>query len=609
MNQLQSSGVPEIYWPGLFSKLKDEVFDAGSYFQIVQRVDEDDNVIGYKALCINELDTNDPIGIFLIDHAWTYKVNEARQILLKYDQLVDRMCGLMNINVDEVDEEESQEKREELERAHKIDAILEKMWKFNQTYKLSTEKLSDDEREAIWYVMDEFGSSIRHNSNPTVEVKPFCYLPSKTMFSIMWPIKDLNQGDELTRDYVYGLKDPFLRKYRLIPWNDEEENEELIHAVNGDATYHEEPSLAYFQSGRQDETLADLANLDPATGVMEKQSDIKVFTDIEAVATHLTDSKFKIVDHLEEADIIFIKKHFKDFKSLYERNPRCLVNQFPYENVVTVKDLLAIVCRRVEDSSKWLPETYNLSYELAKFVSYFKQREEDELDNYWILKPWNLARSIDMTITNNLNQIIRSIETGPKIACKYISNPVLFTREIGSVKFDIRYIILLRSIEPLTIYTYNVFWLRFANKPYSLDSFDEYEKHFTVMNYKPVNLKQINYDEFIPEFEKQYSDFKWNDIQQKIFKMIRQVFEGASNEKHPKGIPNNPQSRAMYAVDLMLDWRQDANNNSKTIEPVICEMNFMPDCTRACKYHPNFFNDVFNTLFMDCLDHESVTQI
>lgn len=47
---------------------------------------------------------------------------------------------------------------------------------------------------------------------------------------------------------------------------------------------------------------------------MEKQSDIKVFTDIEAVATHLTDSKFKIVDHLEEADIIFIKKHFKDFK-------------------------------------------------------------------------------------------------------------------------------------------------------------------------------------------------------------------------------------------------------------------------------------------------------
>ena len=33
----------------------------------------------------------------------------------------------------------------------------------------------------------------------------------------------------------------------------------------------------------------------------------------------------------------------------------------------------------------------------------------------------------------------------------------------------------------------------------------------------------------------------------------------------------------MYAIDLMLDWRDDpVNNNSKTIEPMICEINFMP---------------------------------
>ena len=33
------------------------------------------------------------------------------------------------------------------------------------------------------------------------------------------------------------------------------------------------------------------------------------------------------------------------------------------------------------------------------------------------------------------------------------------------------------------------------------------------MNYKEFNLKQVNYGEFIPEFERQNSDFKWNDIQ------------------------------------------------------------------------------------------------
>lgn len=98
-----------------------------------------------------------------------------------------------------------------------------------------------------------------------------------------------------------------------------------------------------------------------------------------------------------------------------EKTPNVLINQFPFENVVTVKDLLAIVCRRVSDSSNWLPITYNLSYELTKFIQYYKQREGEGLDNYWILKPWNLARSIDMKVTDNFNQIIRSQETGPKV--------------------------------------------------------------------------------------------------------------------------------------------------------------------------------------------------
>ncbi len=103
---------------------------------------------------------------------------------------------------------------------------------------------------------------------------------------------------------------------------------------------------------------------------------------------------------------------------------------------------------------------------MPKFIEYFKLRKKENMDNHWILKPWNLARSIDTTITNNLNQIIRSQETGPKIACKYITDPVLFYREElnASVKYDIRYIVLLRSVKPLVIYTYKVFWLRFANK-------------------------------------------------------------------------------------------------------------------------------------------------
>ena len=78
-------------------------------------------------------------------------------------------------------------------------------------------------------------------------------------------------------------------------------------------------------------------------------------------------------------------------------------------------------------------------------------------------------------------------------------------------------------------------------------------------------------------------------------------------EKPPKGFCDNYQSRAMYAIDLMLDWREE--NNVKSIEPMICEINFMPDCTRACRYHPTFFNDIFNALFLDKLENNNIIKV
>lgn len=104
-----------------------------------------------------------------------------------------------------------------------------------------------------------------------------------------------------------------------------------------------------------------------------------------------------------------------------------------------------------------------------------------------------MARSLDTHITDNLDQILRLAVSGPKICQKYIERPVLFYREdlAAKVKFDVRYIVLLRSVEPLQVYAYERFWLRFANKPFELDHFDEYERHFTVMNYTATNLHQV----------------------------------------------------------------------------------------------------------------------
>ena len=39
--------------------------------------------------------------------------------------------------------------------------------------------------------MDEFGSSVRHNDSPNVKCVPFFYLPTQTMYSILWPVDDI----------------------------------------------------------------------------------------------------------------------------------------------------------------------------------------------------------------------------------------------------------------------------------------------------------------------------------------------------------------------------------------------------------------------------------
>lgn len=52
-----------------------------------------------------------------------------------------------------------------------------------------------------------------------------------------------------------------------------------------------------------------------------------------------------------------------------------------------------------------------------------------------------------------------------QVVSKYIESPVLFLREdVGNVKFDIRYIVLLRAVRPLKLFVYDVFWLRFSNR-------------------------------------------------------------------------------------------------------------------------------------------------
>lgn len=54
---------------------------------------------------------------------------------------------------------------------------------------------------------------------------------------------------------------------------------------------------------------------------------------------------------------------------------------------------------------------------------------------------------------------------------------------------------------------------------------------------------------------------------------------------------NDKRCRSVYGMDAMIE--------KDTFTPKLLEMTFSPDCNRACKYHPSFYNDILNCLYFD----------
>lgn len=581
--QLKASGVPEHFWPPLHRKLLNQEFDAGKVFTLVQIDYEGEERTEFdpksRALVTAEsgIYCHNSEHIYLIDHAWTFKVEEAKKQLREMAPLRKRMGDIVGID-DQLPEEEA------------VEEIFKKLWLFCNFYRIASAE-SPEGQIPIWYVMDELGSAIEHSHNPNFRLVPFFYLPEQMTYSLLFPIADCEHSEIVRRDFVENVTDPESRAVLLLPW---------VYNSFEDVNFeHIIPEESYFLSGHVKESLPDLTKLEGS----ESRGYFKVYTEYDLIKEYLKDPRFEFVESEDDADILWYTKHFKTFEEL-SQTPNKFINQFPFEYVITIKDLLCIVCRRknyqvtkdLDMKPTWLPITYNLMTELQQFVSYFQNRKKLQLDNHWIVKPFNLARSLDVHITDNLNYILRLPATGPKIAQKYIHDPVLFYREdCGKVKFDIRYVILLKSSKPLKAYIYRNFFLRFANKPFEMKDFEDYEKHFTVMNYREGSeLKHILCHQFKDAWHEQYPAYSWSDVENSILNMLREIMECAVMEDPPCGIAESPQSRAVYAADIMLEWSKD-----REIQPKILEINWTPDCKRACEYYPSFYDDIFKLFFLD----------
>ncbi|VFQ96468.1 unnamed protein product [Cuscuta campestris] len=474
-----------------------------------------------------------------------------------------------------------------------IDRIINAMWLYLMTYRLADEEKIDE--TSVWYVMDELGSSLRHSDEPNFRVSPFLYMPdgelgSAMSYSILWPINDIQRHDECTRDFLLGIGENQQRSARLTAWFHTPRN----YFIKEYERYRDMLQATKFTSSPQASSVTSSLYITDGSA-------LRVYTDIPQVEEFLNRPEFVLTSEAKDADIIWTCMQVdEEMKKAAGLNDQQYINQFPFEACLVMKHHLAETVKKAHGLPEWLQPTYNLESQLNQMIGDYYARQRDGVDNLWILKPWNMARTIDTTITGNLSTIIRLMETGPKVCQKYIEHPALFKGR----KFDLRYIILVRSISPLDIFLADVFWVRLANNIYSLDkhSFDEYETHFTVMNYRG-RLEQKNISDFVNEFEEEHK-VKWMDIHLRVRSMIKSVFESAASV-HPK--MHHPKSRAMYGVDVMLDCH---------FQPKLLEVTYCPDCTRACKYDTeavikggetvkgrDFYNYVFGCLFLNETNH------
>jgi tubulin--tyrosine ligase-like protein 12 len=91
--------VPEHLWKSLYEKLKNSDLDAGKAFQIIVEQNEEEETQSYSVVALADISVNDSNSIYLIDHAWTFRLSSARAALQEVPGLKERLLESFGIKV------------------------------------------------------------------------------------------------------------------------------------------------------------------------------------------------------------------------------------------------------------------------------------------------------------------------------------------------------------------------------------------------------------------------------------------------------------------------------------------------------------------------------
>ena len=114
------------------------------------------------------------------------------------------------------------------------------------TLYIGNQNLDIEERLPVWYIVDEFGARIQHSSDPSTRLVPFFYLNEQASYSLLFPLSDIEENEEITRDFVEGSSADVVHQAALaFPWSPEFSDKYLKYI-----SYEQiEPRAEYFAVG------------------------------------------------------------------------------------------------------------------------------------------------------------------------------------------------------------------------------------------------------------------------------------------------------------------------------------------------------------------------
>ena len=635
--------------------------------------------------------------IYLIDHALTMPDSDVAQLrtqIASYPQLTDRIGAMFG--VDTTDEAQSKQliHNQILQKFWKFANCYHlsghnssSVWFVMDELGSAIAHSGEPNVMCVPFVFIHSPEETTDGSTPQ---------PQLISYSLMWPVSDLEYEAYVERDFCPWITTPIERIAHLADWVSDLD-EDLLEQLTKGSTYHSEFLQEMTTKGGIDGHCFTARNLcsvssDGSSGgstcndafIATRQAPLaslavtqplKVYTppSVDPLRLHdatggLSHPSFTIVDSRDDADILWLSEPMKatettEFWQPSSAHPPPIpppsdmaggassadserkvqwVNQFPYEGVFCLKDNLTREVARCLGMPKWWVPTYDLETQLPIFVGDYlnhQQRQQEKTStetsdyNVWIAKPNNGTRSAGHVVSHSLVRIIRSLEINKsRIAQKYIERPLLFQ---GKYKFDMRFVVLVRSFEPgkEEIYVYNDFWCRVANKPHRLETsatnsgdtqdeggegttlnhllFEDSESYLTATYFLEAEqrAKMPSCDNVIADLLDAYPFLSWEQVYGEICHMLREVFLGLSVGQ--QGKMHASQARAIYGVDVMLEAVRNPAGEVVEAVPKLLEVSFTPSCSAVNpafeKLYPSYVNDVFSCLFL--AEQSNVTRL